>query len=140
MIRHRSIVLTALLLPTISTVAHAQTSLIGFQTPSRNIACQFYDENGRAMLRCDIRETETQPKRPADCELEWGHSFEMGAKGEAGRICAGDTVYDPGLTVLGYDEVWQRAGFTCRSEETGLTCFNAMQHGFSLSRAVQKIY
>ncbi|WP_284267996.1 hypothetical protein [Bradyrhizobium iriomotense] len=31
-----------------------------------------------------------------------------------------------------HGEIWQRAGFTCRSEQTGLTCFNAMQHGFSL--------
>ena len=36
--------------------------------------------------------------------------------------------------------LWQRAGFTCRSEQTGLTCFNAMQHGFSLARAEQKVF
>ena len=34
----------------------------------------------------------------------------------------------------------QRAGFTCRSEQTGLTCFNAMQHGFSLARAKQEVF
>jgi hypothetical protein len=42
--------------------------------------------------------------------------------------------------VLAYGEVWQRAGFTCRLEQTGLTCFNAMQHGFSLARAEQKVF
>jgi hypothetical protein len=42
--------------------------------------------------------------------------------------------------VLAYGEVWQRGGFTCRSEQTGLTCFNAMQHGFSLSRAELTVF
>jgi hypothetical protein len=47
---------------------------------------------------------------------------------------------DPSLPVLAYSEVWQRAGFTCRSEQTGLTCFNAMQRGFSLARAKQEVF
>jgi hypothetical protein len=81
-----------------------------------------------------------RPPRPADCELDWGEAFEMTAKGSAGRICHGDTVADPQLPVLAYGEIWQRGGFTCRSEQTGLTCFNAMQHGFSLSRAAQRVF
>jgi hypothetical protein len=47
---------------------------------------------------------------------------------------------DPSLPVLAYGEVWQRAGFTCRSEQTGLTCFNAMPHGFSLARASRRCF
>jgi len=46
---------------------------------------------------------------------------------------------DAALPVLAYGEIWQRAGFTCRSDQTGLTCFNAMLHGFSLARAEQKV-
>lgn len=114
--------------------AYAQDRPIGFLTPSRNIVCQFFadngQENGRAVLGCDIMNMEIRPRRPSDCELDWGHAFEMSAKGSAGRICAGDTVMDASLPVLAYGEVWQRAGFTCRSEQTGLTCFNAMQRGF----------
>ncbi|MDN4986882.1 hypothetical protein KUL72_04885 [Bradyrhizobium arachidis] len=120
--------------------AHAQDRPIGFQTPSKNIGCQFYTDNGQGMLRCNITNMDARPRRPADCELDYGHAFEMSAKGAAGRICAGDTVMDPSLPVLAYGEVWQRAGFTCRSEQTGLTCFNAMQHGFSLARAEQKVF
>lgn len=101
----------------------AQDRPIGFLTPSRNIVCQFFadngQENGRAVLRCDIMNMETPPRRPADCELDWGHAFEMSAKGSAGRICAGDTVMDASLPVLAYGEVWQRAGFTFRSEQAG---------------------
>ena len=127
-----------------ATSAAAQGRPIGFLTPSKNIVCQFFTGNGQtndqAVLRCDIMNMETRPRRPADCELDWGHAFEMTAKGSAGRICAGDTVMDPTLPVLAYGEIWQRAGFTCRSEQTGLTCFNAMQHGFSLARAKQEVF
>ena len=134
----RSFAVLALL--TAADIAHAQDRLVGFQTPSKNIGCQFYSDNGQGVLRCDIMNMETRPRRPADCELDYGHAFEMSAKGTAGRICAGDTIMDPSLPVLAYGEVWQRAGFTCRSEQTGLTCFNAMQHGFSLARAEQKLF
>ena len=127
-----------------ASLAHAQDRPIGFQTPSKNIACQFYTDNGQDMLRCDIMQMDTQPRRPPDCELDWGHAFEMSArgsaKGTATRICAGDTVMDPTLPVLAYGDIWQRAGFTCRSEQTGLTCFNALQHGFSLARAEQGVF
>jgi len=134
----RSFVVLALL--TAAHAAHAQDRLIGFQTPSKNIGCQFYSDNGQGNLRCDITNMDSRPRRPADCELDYGHAFAMSAKGAAERICAGDTIMDPSLPVLAYGEVWQRAGFTCRSEQTGLTCFNAMQHGFSLARAEQKVF
>ncbi len=140
MIALRAVTLMPVLLVAIATGAHAQERPIGFQTPSKNIACQFFTDNGQGMLRCDIMTMDTRPRRPADCELEWGNAFEMSAKGNAGRICAGDTVMDPSLPVLAYGEVWQRAGFTCRSEQTGLTCFNAMQRGFSLARAKQEVF
>ena len=137
MIRLAVLVAASLLL--IAPGAHAQ-DLIGFQSPSKNIACQFYDNDG-PLLRCDIGETSTQPpSQPRDCPLEWGHSFEMSPRGGASRICAGDTVMDPRLPLLAYGEVWQRAGFTCRSEQTGLTCFNVMQHGFALSRSEQRLF
>lgn len=133
-------VLALLALLAAASIAHAQDRLTGFQTPSKNIACQFYTDNGQGVLRCDIMNMESRPRRPADCELDYGHAFEMSAKGSAGRICAGDTVMDPSLPVLAYGEVWQRAGFTCRSEQTGLTCFNAMQRGFSLARGKQEVF
>ena len=129
-----------LALLTLAATAQAQTGPTGFQSPSKNIACQFFTDDKQNVLRCDIADIEINPKRPADCDLEWGHAFEMNAKGSAGRICYGDTVIDKSLPTLGYGEVWQRGGFTCRSEQSGLTCFNAMQHGFSLSRAEQKLF
>ena len=37
---------------------------------------------------------ETKPRRPADCDLDYGGAFEMNAKGPATRLCHGDTVMD----------------------------------------------
>lgn len=83
---------------------------------------------------------ESRPRRSTDCQLNYGHALEMSAKGAAGRICAGDTVMDAWLPVPVYGEVWQRGEFACRSEQTGLTYFNAMQRGFSLARAKQEVF
>jgi hypothetical protein len=120
--------------------AQAQDAPVGFRSPSKNIACQYFDYDKQNTLRCDIMEATVTARRPADCDLEWGKAFEMRSKGSGGRLCYGDTVMDPGLPQLAYGEVWQRGGFTCKSEQTGVTCFNADRHGFSLSRAKQELF
>ena len=130
----------ALFLLTFATTSYAQSGLTGFQSPSKNIACQYFDHDKQNVLRCDISAMETRPRRPADCELDYGGAFEMNAKGPAARICHGDTVMDKSLPVLGYGEVWQRGGFTCRSEQSGITCFNTDRRGFSLARAKQEVF
>jgi hypothetical protein len=130
----------AVLLAQAATPARAQGPA-AFQSPSNNIACQFFTtDDKRNVLRCDIREMTTNPRRPADCDLEWGHAFELSSKGSGTRLCYGDTVLDKSLPVLAYGEVWQRGGFTCTSEQSGITCFNADRHGFSLSRAKQEVF
>ena len=121
-------------------LAQAQSGPAGFQSPSKNIACQYFDHDKLNVLRCDIGAMESKPRRPADCELDYGGAFEMNARGTAARICHGDTVMDRSLPVLGYGEVWQRGGFSCKSEQRGVTCFNAEQRGFSLARAKQDIF
>ena len=133
-------VLLTLSLLTFAASAHAQSGLIGFQSPSKNFTCQYFDYDKQNTLRCDIGAMDTKPRRPADCELDYGGAFEMNAKGPAARICHGDAVMDKSLPVLGYGEVWQRGGFTCTSQQTGVTCFNAERRGFSLSRAKQNIF
>ena len=76
----------------------------GFQSPSKNIACQYFDYDKQNILRCDISAMETKPRRPADCDLDYGGAFEMNAKGPAARICHGDTAMDKSLPVLAYGE------------------------------------
>ena len=132
--------LLALSLLTISVAANAQSSVTGFRSPSNNIACQYFDYDRQLTLRCDIMEATVTARRPADCDLEWGKAFEMRAKGSAVRLCYGDTVMDKALPPLAYGEVWQRGGFTCTSEQTGVTCFNTDRRGFSLSRAKQELF
>ena len=136
---HKLATLFALSLLTIASPSHAQTAPAGFQSPSKNIACQYFDYDKQNILRCDISAMETKARRPADCELDYGGAFEMNAKGPAARICHGDTVMDKSLPVLDYGELWQRGGFTCKSEQTGITCFNADRREFSLARAKQEV-
>jgi hypothetical protein len=58
----------------------------------------------------------------------------------AALLCYGDTVLDKTLPVLAYGEVWQRGGFTCTSEQSGITCSNADRHGLALSWAKQEVF
>ncbi len=132
--------LLALSLLPLAATALAQNAPTGFQSPSSNIACQYFDYDRQHTLRCDIMEATVTAHRPADCDLEWGKAFEMQAKGSAIRLCYGDTVMDKALPVLAYGEFWQRGGFTCTSEQTGVTCFNTERRGFSLSRAKQELF
>jgi hypothetical protein len=59
----------------------------------------------------------------------------VNAKGQADRSCTGDTQIGQTLRVLPYGEVWHAAASSCKSEESGITCFNADRRGFSLSGA-----
>src|SRR4051812_13312377 len=93
----------------VSGTANAQS--VGFLSPSKNIACAYFDYDNQNTLRCDIMEASVTARRPADCDLEWGKAFEMRSKEAAVRLCYGDTVMDPKLPVLAYGAVWQRGGF-----------------------------
>src|SRR5258708_14954589 len=135
--RHLPILIGLLIIT--SHPAHAQSGPTGFQSPSKNIACQYFDYDKQNILRCDIAAMETKPRHPADCELDYGGAFEMNAKGPAARICHGDTVMDNSLPVLAYGEVWQRGGFACQSEQAGITCFNPDSPRFSLTRAKHEV-
>jgi hypothetical protein len=94
----------ALLLLIASGAAHAQSGPTGFQSPSKNIACAYFDYDKQNTLRCDIMEATVTARRPADCDLEWGKAFEMNAKSGATRLCYGDTVMEPKMPVLAYGE------------------------------------
>ena len=118
-----------------------------FQTPSGNIHClldDFGSENGQyeAYLRCDILQiSSNEPRRPKDCEYEWGKAFGLKNTNKRGfLICHSDTTYNGNAPVLNYGGVWTGSGFTCKSKRTGLSCHNAQRHGFTLSRKAQKTF
>ena len=117
----------------------------GFKAPSGNIHCMLEamgDVPGEpAVLRCDVMQISNRaPRRPADCDLEWGQSFHIVAGEESGLSCVGDTVRNDAYPTLRDGQTWQQAGFTCRSEKAGLTCANSGGRGFVLSRARQSLF
>ena len=112
-----------------------------FQSPSGNIGCVIWTvENGT--LRCDMKELNpSYTERPDDCPVDWGSAFEIKAAGMVGEvICHGDTVFNFEALTLDYGKTLQFGSFSCGSEKTGLTCTNANGHGFSLSKAKQKVF
>jgi uncharacterized protein DUF6636/SH3 domain-containing protein len=132
---------------TVTSPPAADPELIGFKTPSSNIHCQYFEgesDKGTPIrtVRCDIRDVANRPPpRPRDCELEWGQAFEVGAEAmPAERLCYGDTIMDPKLATLAYGQAWERNGFRCKSDQSGVTCVNPTGHGFELSRSAQRVF
>lgn len=140
----QTITLATILIPAValsSQNAMAQ-DIVGFKMPSNNVYCMLetpYNDNG---LRCDIRQVANRlPPQPASCHFAWGKSFEIVPHGSAGRrVCVSDAVYDPRFPTLAYGTQWKQGGFVCESAEAGLTCTNALGHGFMISKAEQKLF
>jgi hypothetical protein len=118
----------------------AAQDMLDFQAPSGNIFClMIAGPDGGA--RCDMRElTPSFKTPPADCDLDYGSFFWIGATGPAYPACAGDTVMNPRAPVLDYGKAVKLGKVTCSAEKSGVTCKNAEGHGFTLSRAKQKVF
>ena len=122
-------------------VALAGDEFIYFKMPSGNIHCAWYNVDQGPEVRCDIRNFSPSFKQPSDCELDWGFAFAVGAKSSKGAVlCAGDTVISPDAKVLAYGATFSKGGISCVSGTNGLTCKNKNGHGFSLSRAKQRVF
>jgi hypothetical protein len=107
-----------------------------FRLPSHNIGCAYVDRD----LRCDVlRTSNTLPKPPRSCDLDYGDAFSMHPTGRVTLVCHGDTAVDPSAPVLAYGRTWKHAGFTCTSSAAGLRCRNLSGHGFFLSRSKQTV-
>lgn len=129
-----------LLLAVIATPALAD-DFIYFHTPSGNIHCMLMSGD-YAAARCDMLTlTQTFPRRPSDCDLDWGDAFEVAATDRKGHVvCHGDTVIDPDSMELGYGASATLGDFTCTSETSGMTCTNARGHGFTIAKARQTLF
>jgi hypothetical protein len=113
----------------------------GFQSPTGNIHCAIYTFDGSAEARCDLRSyTPSYTRPPADCDLDWGMAFAVGAADRGQLACVGDTVRDPANPVLPYGEAVSLGGISCVSAKTGMTCTNGEGHGFSVAKSKQRIY
>ena len=129
-----------LLAPAIAQSAQSN-ELKRFFTPSRNIGC-FGDSK---TVRCDLRTTTgTPPKRPANCELEWGDAFELNRTGKGHGICHGDTALpapsEKGPILKYGHTIKLGTKLKCTSKRTGLTCRSTSGHGFKLSKTVIKLF
>jgi hypothetical protein len=121
--------------------AAGASRIVTFQTPSKGIGCEYRHAAGQAdALRCDVADVADPPKRPASCEQDYGSAFGLAPTGRGRRLCAGDTIRDPKAKVLAYGRTRTVGPFTCVSRTTGLTCRNGAGHGFTLSRAHQKLF
>jgi hypothetical protein len=49
-------------------------------------------------------------------------------------------VANEALPPLAYGATWQRHGFSCKSEQSGVTCTNAKGRGFELARGAQRLF
>jgi len=126
-----SVALAAAVLALIAPAASAANFKF-FKTPSGNIGCAM----GGGAVRCDIREKSWEaPPKPSWCDVDWGFGLAVGRNGRANYVCAGDTVFSPGETVLGYGERAIKNRFRCTSKQKGMRCVNTKsKHGFFLSR------
>lgn len=122
----------------LGTAAIAQEPTKGFRSPTGNIQCMFFDTSS---VRCSIAAVSNRlAHRPADCELEWGHDFGLGAHSRQGeRLCVGDTIAD-NYPVLPYGESARYGAIVCHSARKGVTCANVKGAGFELSRSLQRVF
>jgi hypothetical protein len=109
----------------------AHAAPVSFKSPSHNIGCYL----AKSGARCDIRARAWDPPpKPKSCDLDWGNGLEVGRRGFAQWVCAGDTVFG-GKRVLGYRKSIRRGRFKCTSRRNGMTCVNLRNdHGFKLAR------
>lgn len=131
----------SLALATLAVLA-ASAGAATFKTPSGNIGCLYTPASGSASvsLRCDLASVAHAPKRPKSCQQSYGRAFLLFGTGRAKRGCVGDTVMDPGATTLHYGVKRKYGPFTCTSRQSGLTCVSRYGHGFTLSKAKQKLW
>lgn len=100
-----------------------------FQSPSKNIGCVMFDGGAR----CDARKHQWDAgPPPANCPLDYGQGIQVGAKGKADFVCAGDTTLGAGPE-LRYGESSEVKGANCVSAEDGVTCTSSSGAGFFIS-------
>lgn len=81
---------------------------------SKNIVCRWYaddDVRSRTYLRCQIGTgLNPRPKRPPDCDTDWGFGLTLLNVGRAEVLCAGDTIWQGWKPVLEYGTTWRKRG------------------------------
>jgi hypothetical protein len=138
----RALVLVLALAAAVTAASTAAAGAATFRTPSGNIGCLYTpaSESAGVALRCDLVSVAHPPKRPRSCHQAYGRAFLLSGTGRAKRGCVGDTVLDPGASVLRYGVKRRFGPFTCTSRQSGLTCTSRYGHGFTLAKGRQKLW
>lgn len=127
----------------------AQAETVSFKSPTGNINCIYSDFDRRPEVRCDISQFtpsfKTVPPGTSNeviiCTPAKLRGFTVSPQDVEGKaFCPTDAAIDGGAMVLAYGQTFKRGGLICTSETSGVTCMNAAGHGFSLSRATQKVF
>lgn len=109
---------------------------VGFQSPSGNIACGFYDDG----VACQIAEYDFSiPPRPDECgDTGWGFNFAVDDI-SGYMFCAGDV--EGGGPTLAYGQQLAVGDYHCVSREDGVTCINAVNGGgFTLAHDAYELF
>jgi hypothetical protein len=139
--------------------------IVVFETPSGNISCVYGgpDSNSpESSITCEIykftssfdqefaRDRWLGCEYPNDtCTPDKINRFtvsDSSQKGEAGCPCLDITTcidypdVCKSITTIDYGASFRRGGLSCSSEKDGMTCRNALGHGFFLSKAKQSIF
>jgi hypothetical protein len=112
-----------------------------FQTPSGRLRCTVSEQAlvcQVTLLPSDTHYPEPNIEITPECEelapKQWGNGVRLPADADAYPLCATDVqIPDPNPPALTYGKTWERDGFTCTSEEQGLTC-NSGRHVFFANR------
>lgn len=102
-----------------------------FNAPSGNISCHYTPPgelpSQKAGLHCDRFQ-------PSPARLFLGETGKADIQHGIRDACCDN---EPALA---YGTSWSRGPFTCRSEQTGMTCRRPDGHGFFVSRASLRAY
>lgn len=125
----------AVMMSVLAPASASASSVIQFQSPSRNIGCALVKFEGPWFVRCDIaHHSWPTPRKPRSCELDYGQGVELSATGSSSFVCAGDTTLGAGRS-LRYGRSVSRGPLRCTSRRTGMRCVSRRSHhGFALSR------
>lgn len=142
--------------------AWAEINEIAFKSPSNNITCYHYNNwhNGDSPavplaindgpLVCLVHDADWSPPPAynnqddymANCGLDQTRMITLPPDGSATErwVCHGDMFYPLGDIVISYGSKWSFLDYSCTVETTGVSCQNKQGNGFSVRRAMRKLY
>ncbi len=109
-----------------------------FVSPTGNITCTLSEDNG---VSCHVFEHEWTLDAPTDtdCQEDWGDNIGL-TDGGVNFGCYSDIYWDLDADTLPYGSAIEVGDFDCRSERSGVSCFNSTGAGFTVAQASYDIH